>query len=201
VLNPYGDIVTGAAGQLCAAVYAQNMTWVYRSHDDGKTWGEPVRLSQEKRTDETALFHLGAGKWLAVSRSNGLDLYCSDDDARTWTHRPVDRHLQGRLTGDNQHPGHLTRLQSGALLLSYGNRNAPGSVDVRFSDDLGQTWSEPFRVLECGGDRGYPSSVERPDGQIVTAYYAQVIEGHNGYHMGVVIWDPVATRGTKSQHP
>jgi hypothetical protein len=30
---------------------------------------------------------------------------------------------------------------------------------------------------------------------VLTAYYARQIEGHNRYHMGVVLWDPVATWG------
>ncbi len=62
----------------------------------------------------------------------------------------------------------------------------PGG-DVRFSNDSGLTWSAPLGVLDCGGDLGYPSSVQRSDGQIVTAYYASKIGGHRDYHMGIVI--------------
>ena len=58
------------------------------------------------------------------------------------------------------------------------------------SFDQGRTWSEPVRVLDWWGDGGYPSSVQLPDGQILTAYYAAKIEGHDRYHMGVVLWDP-----------
>jgi hypothetical protein len=38
-------------------------------------------------------------------------------------------------------------------------------------------------------DCGYPSSVQRADGKIVTAYYSQAVENHDRYHMGVAIWD------------
>ena len=81
------------------------------------------------------------------------------------------------------------------MLLTYGNRTDPRSVDVRFSDDHGATWSDPFRVIDFQGDGGYPSSVQLPDGQVLTAYYAQRIAGHNRYHMGVVMWDPAKTGG------
>ena len=77
------------------------------------------------------------------------------------------------------------------MLLSNGNRT-PGDkgVDVRLSDDEGKSWSDPLRVVDFEGDGGYPSSVQRPDGKIVTAYYAAKIKGHSRYHMGVVIWSP-----------
>ena len=93
-----------------------------------------------------------------------------------------------------EHPGHFTQLKDGSVLLSYGNRLMPKGVDVRFSDDGGTTWSDPFRAVDFMGDGGYPSSVQLPDGQVLTAYYAQRIAGHDKYHMGVVIWDPATTR-------
>ena len=54
-------------------------------------------------------------------------------------------------------------------------RKPPTSWKARFSSDQGETWSEPF-VLRTGGggrDMGYPRTIERPDGGIVTVYYFQ----------------------------
>ena len=185
-LNPYGDIVPGADGNLHVAAYNSNRTFIFTSRDDGITWAEPALLSKEEPSDETALFHLGGGRWLAAARSTRLDLYGSGDDASTWAHLM-------KLTANAEIPGHITRIKSG-LLVSYGNRNVPQGVDVRFGNNDGTTWSEPFRVLDCAGDIGYPSSVHLPDGQVLTAYYAQRIVGHNRYHMGVVVWDPEWTQ-------
>lgn len=196
VLNPFGDIVIGNDGALRATAYGDTNavgTFVFRSDDDGKTWTNPVRISKERGTNETALLHLGQGKWLAAARNTGTDLYASDDDAKTWTHRPISPDPQGRIAGDSQHPAHLLRLASGVIVLTYGNRTKNSGVDARFSHDEGKTWSEPYRVVNCAGDLGYPCSVQRADGQVVTAYYASQIEGHSGYHMGIVIWDPAKT--------
>jgi len=102
--------------------------------------------------------------------------------------------LRKKLTDQQQHPGHLTRLASGHVLLAYGNRVAPRGVEVRFSDDEGQTWSQAYRVADFDGDGGYPSSVQRPDGQVLTAFYAAKTAAHPRYHMGVVVWDPAKTR-------
>jgi hypothetical protein len=189
---PFGDVLPAWDGSLCAALYCRHdggwRSFVYRSRDDGKTWGEPVPLDESAARNETAIFQLGDGKWLAAARSDGLDLYRSDDDAKTWTHRR-------KLTGPQQHPGHFTRLGDGRVLLSYGNRVEPKGVDVRVSRDEGETWSEPLRVVDFVGDGGYPSSVPLPDGRVLTAYYASRTAGHGRYHMGVVIWDPAASLG------
>jgi len=186
---PFGDILAGNDGALRAAIYApvkrrDDRVYVYRSADDGKTWGQPAALDENAYRNETALLHLGDGRWLAAVRENGLHLHRSTDDARNWEY-------VARLTGPAQHPGHLLRLRDGRIILSSGNRTAGDKgVDVRESLDEGQTWSEPVRVVDFQGDGGYPSSVQLPDGQVLTAYYASQIAGHARYHMGVVTWDP-----------
>jgi hypothetical protein len=166
--------------------------WCIKSRDDGKTWGESTPIDKDNRRNETAIFHLGGGKWLAAARypmrdgypvGDACHGYASDDGCRTW------RSL-GQLTGEGQHPGHLLRLKGGRVLFSHGNRMKPKGIDVRFSDDEGASWSEPWRVADFDGDGGYPSSVQLPHGRVLTAYYAQRVEGGDRYHMGVVVWDP-----------
>jgi len=187
-LVPFGDVLPGLDGTLRVGLYggAPGSTWVYSSQDGGATWKGTAVVNRGAVIHEPAFLHLGDGKWLLAARLNGLDLYASEDDARTWT-------LRAKLTGANQHPGHLLRLRDGSVLLSYGNREEPRGVDVRLSRDAGQTWSPPFRVLDFSADGGYPSSVQLANGNILTAYYARSIQGHDRYHMGVVEWDPKAT--------
>ncbi len=183
---PFGDILSGDDGQLRAAVYRENRTWFFRSADDGKSWGDPVLLTKEDRTNEVAPLHLGAGKWLAAARFDGLGLYQSNNDAHSWA-------KIAQVTGPQQHPAHLVRLRDGRLLLTYGNRVQPRGVDARVSSDEGKTWSEPVRVLDFEGDGGYPASVQLENGDVLTAYYASRIADHDGYHMGTVSWSPGTT--------
>lgn len=208
---PFGDIHSGADRRLRVAVYSRldpppdrkklrvRQAYVYRSDDDGRSWGDPVALDPTTSRSETAVFPLGAGHWLAAARGadGDLGLYASQDDARSWRFRE-----QVGMPG--QHPGHLLRLRDGRLLLAYGNRSATPGVEIRYGDAEGRTWSPPLRVVDWlakppignpyeharHGDGGYPSNVQLPDGRIVTAYYASAIEGHPRYHMGVVLWDP-----------
>lgn len=196
-LVPFGDICQGNDGTLRVGMYGgpAGVTFVYKSRDDGRTWGEPAVISHDKIILEPALFHLGDGKWLCAARNAGaqddfgMDLYTSNDDGYTWTR-------QGGLVPSKRLPGHFLRLQDGRIVLSYGNRweksggSVPRTVEVMISKDEGQTWSRPIRIAEFFRDGGYPSSVQRPDGGVVTAYYAREGLEHKEYHMGVVIWDP-----------
>lgn len=187
-LVPYGDIMPGADGFLRVSAYSP-FNYVVRG--DGVNWTAPVPVASETRFNETAILHLGGGRWLAAARrgSRGLTILASADDAATWETRK-------EVTDNLMHPGHLLRLADGAILLAYGNRNRPDQgIEVLFSDDDGHTWPERYRVLDTRpGDMGYPSSVQLADGRILTAYYAGGIEDYRGYHMGTTTWDPARTR-------
>ena len=195
---PFGDIVAGADGSLRVLCYASardskaawldrvNKVSMLRSDDDGRGWKVGSAISD--RHNETAPFHLGHGKWLAAARSHeakpALDLFRSDDDGKTWR-------LDRRLTEPGQIPADFLRLRDGRLLLSYGNRNAGQfGVVAKVSADEGSTWSSPITVVSdlTTRDCGYPSSVQLPGGEILTAYYAQGVAGHPRYHMGAVLW-------------
>jgi hypothetical protein len=75
-------------------------------------------------------------------------------------------------TGFQRVNGHLAKLRDGCVLFSYGDRASDFSkkgLGVMASVDGGETWSEPVRLIDWNGlDGGYPSSVQRADGQVVT---------------------------------
>jgi len=195
---PFGDILVAEDGSLRTSTYQGKFkdetkntkteswrSWQIRSDDDGKTWRLVNVIGP--RHNETALFHAGGKRWMAAARIDAVELFTSSDDGATWS-KPL------RVTGRNEINGHLARLRGGRLLLTYGNRvkNQYG-VLAKISSDEGSTWSEPIRLAKTlNTDCGYPSSVQRADGKIVTAYYAQQSPICDHYHMGVVIWEAVA---------
>jgi hypothetical protein len=208
---PFGDIMPGEDGMLRVAAYstpdeepaqqaakqagdnlaqraAHGQNWIVRG--DGRNWDAPVRIAHRPRRNETAILHLGGGKWIAAARKAGLELFFSEDDAKTWTM------LGERVTDNLQHPGHLMRLKDRSIMLSYGNRVRPHpGVEVKFSKDEGRTWSAPYRIADVNSpDSGYPSSVQLSDGRILTACYSRGIAGHDGYVMFTVTWDPARTQ-------
>ena len=191
---PFGPIFTGEDGALHTSCYAGEFadptkstktktyrSWHFRSDDDGKSW-KPTSVIGEKH-NETSILHLGGKRWLAAARIDAVELFRSDDDGATW---------QGpqRVTERNEINAHLLRLKDGRLLLSYGNRlKDQFGVLAKLSSDEGKTWSDPIRLAHTlESDCGYPSSVQRADGKIVTAYYAKAVANHGRYHMGVAIW-------------
>lgn len=189
IFIPFGPILTGDDGALHASCYAGPGPWHFRSDDDGRTW-QPTTVIASKH-NETSILPLGGERWLAAARVSTTDLYAcytdlyrSDDNGASW---------QGpeRVTEPGEHNAHLLHLKDGRLLMSYGNRTkGQFGTMAKWSTDEGKTWSEPLRLANAlSSDCGYPSSVQRSDGKIVTSYYSRTSEHHTRYHMGVTIWE------------
>ncbi len=192
---PFGDIWIGQDGALHTSCYQgryvdatksfQMNGWRslhFFSRDDGRTWERGAVIGA--RHNETAIFPLGGGSWLAAARIERMELIRSDDHGRSWG-EPVG------VTDRNEINGHLARLRDGRLLLSYGVRVAGRrGVCAKLSEDDGRTWGAPLRIAHAIGnaDCGYPASSQLPDGAIVTAWYAKESTEHSGYHMGASIW-------------
>jgi hypothetical protein len=116
-----------------------------------------------------------------------IELYRSDDDGVTWT-------LLGEAadTGSGGNPPSMLRLQDGRFALIYGYRDPPTGIRARLSVDEGVSWSEEIILRADGGDGdlGYPRSVQRPDGKVVTAYYFNT-DPRGDRFIGATLWDPV----------
>lgn len=102
-------------------------------------------------------------------RKAWIDQYLSRDEGKSWTYagRPVAN------TGFGGNPPTLNRLPDGRLVMVYGFRDTPFGMRARVSADAGSSWSDDIILRDDGGmsDLGYPRSVVRPDGQVLTVYY------------------------------
>jgi sialidase-1 len=181
-LSPYGKIVQLPDGTVLMSVYYQfadargNQEYVFRSHDSGKTWGEPALVGEHY--NETGLLALADGSVVAALRSEAgghLAIAFSKDGGHTWN-------APAEITRDKEHPGDLIRLKNGDILLTYGERNKPFGVEAIVSHDKGKSWDARSKVVlandAASTDCGYPSSIQLPNGKIVTIYY-QVDDPHN----------------------
>jgi Neuraminidase (sialidase) len=191
---PFGDLKQGEDGALHVSCYnaewadpakstkaKQWQSWHFRSDDDGRTWQRVSLIG--KTSNETTLLHLGGKRWLAAARDKAVELFVSEDDGATWG-------SPQRVTEANEFNGQLLRLADGRLLLSYGSRvKDETGVLAKLSGDEGKTWGTPVRLTSTGTtDCGYPSSIQRTDKKIVTAWYSKTSANHERYHMGVAIW-------------
>lgn len=193
-ISSYGKLTELPDGTVLMSVYCEfwddrgNRSFVARSHDSGKSWGDISQVGQD--VNETSLLALPDGSIIAAMRSvttAHLSTSISKDGGRTWS-PPV------LLTKDMEHPADLIRLKSGDVLLTYGVRKAPHGVAAIISHNGGLTWDQNTKTVLADDvsniDCGYPSSVQLPDGRIVTMYY-QVDDPTNtpaSAKSKVVIW-------------
>jgi hypothetical protein len=116
----------------------------------------PTRILTTVRCKE------GAEHWIGA--------FLSEDNGETWRllNRPVPS------TGGNVgNPPSMIRLRDGRICLTYGYRSEPYGIRARLSDDEGRSWGEE-RILRADAgnwDLGYPRTVQRADGKVVTIYY------------------------------
>ena len=103
------------------------------------------------------------------TRRGWIEQYGSTDEGKSWTlvGRPVPH------VGYNGNPPTITRLEDGRLVLVYGYRDAPYGLRAKMSRDEGASWGDEIVLRDDGGtpDLGYPRTVLRPDGRLLTVYY------------------------------
>jgi hypothetical protein len=119
--------------------------------------------------------------------STWIDLYQSTDNGSTWNHlnRPVPD------AGSGGNPPSMIKLQDGRICLTYGYRAAPFGIRARLSEDGGKSWGEVIHLRDDGGcsDLGYPRTIQRPDGVIVTTYYFNDDPDTERF-IGATLWTP-----------
>jgi hypothetical protein len=168
-----------------------------RTTDGGKTWKlvgmigpEPkgyaimpstVRLGPHVLL--TAVRRLETG----ATRKSWIEAWRSTDDGESWSYdgEPVPD------TGEGN-PPHLIRLADGRLCLTYGHRAKPFGIFARLSSDEGKTWTGPIYLRDDGGGRdlGYPRSVQRSDGKVITVYYFWDEKTGPERYIAATIWAP-----------
>jgi hypothetical protein len=117
-----------------------------------------------------------------------IDLYRSSDDAASWSYagRPVPS--TGGMSGN---PPSMVRLRDGRICLTYGYRGKPYGIRARISRDSGKTWGAEIVLRGDAGawDTGYPRTLLRPDGKLLTVYYFAP-DVHSERIIAATIWDP-----------
>lgn len=122
---------------------------------------------------------------------SGTSGYRSTDDGKTWEHV-----VDPSPTLGEGNPASLIRLKDGRLCYTYGFRAVPFRMAAKLSADNGTTWSEEIVLRDDGGNRdlGYPRSVERPDGKVVTTYYFWDKKTGPERYIAATIWDPAKVK-------
>lgn len=169
-----------------------------RTRDGGATWDFVSWIGPEPAgyAIMPATVRLAPEKLITVIRcregdSSWLTAHVSRDNGQTWKEqgRPVES------TGEGN-PASLTLLDDGRLCLVYGYRAKPFSMRARISDDGGASWGKDIVLRDDGAGRdiGYPRSVQRPDGKMVSVYYFHDDATGPERYIAATIWDPAVCR-------
>jgi hypothetical protein len=164
-----------------------------RTTDGGKSWHFVSWIADEPRgyAIMPSTVRLGENELLSAIRCqdgkrNWIATFRSHDLGRNWTRdqTPADDLGEGN-------PASLILLRDGRLCLTYGYRAEPYEIRARMNSDGGRTWDRERIVRGNGGGRdiGYPRSVQRSDGKIVTVYYFHD-EPLGDRYIAATIWDP-----------
>ncbi len=148
-----------------------------RTTDGGLTWGFVAWIGPEPMKGGYAIMpsslRLKDGTLLTTIRrsdpkvSGFIEAWRSTDLGKTWT-------LTGKpASGIGGNPPALVQLQDGRVAVTYGFRHKPSGMRACVSADGGVTWGPEIVLREDGfdGDLGYPRSLVRPDGRVLTVYY------------------------------
>ncbi|MEJ7607759.1 MAG: sialidase family protein [Bryobacteraceae bacterium] len=122
------------------------------------------------------------------SKGSYVDLHRSDDNGSTWK---LVSEVTPEASSKSSNPPSMIRLKDGRLCVTYGHRLPPYGIKARISSDEGKTWAEELWLRTGAGnhDLGYPRTVQRPDGKIVTIYYYNDNADGERY-IAATIWEP-----------
>ena len=160
------------------------VSWVATSQVDDLIMPSSVRVD-----DHTLLTAIRCNVAVGVFEivPTWIDLYQSTDNGATWSYlnRPVPD------AGSGGNPPAMIKLQDGRVCLTYGYRAVPFGIRARLSEDGGKTWGEVIHLRDDGGcsDLGYPRTIQRPDGVIVTTYYFNDDPDTERF-IGATLWKP-----------
>jgi hypothetical protein len=163
--------------------------------DGGKTWQFRSWIGQEPAgySIMPSTIRLNETEFLSAIRcrlekKSWIEVHRTCDAGRNWN---LDSIPVPDLGEGN--PASMVRLHDGRVCLTYGYRAAPFGIRAILSHDGGKTWGREFYLRSDGGGRdvGYPRTVQRLDGKLVTIYYFHDRPASERY-IAASIWDPDA---------
>lgn len=160
------------------------LTWKFVTFIGPEPTGFSIMPSSVRLSDSKILTTIrrkeGEAHW--------IDAYLSTNNGQSFQFLNNPTESTGGSVGN---PSSLLKLKDGRLAIIYGYRSEPYGMRARLSKDEGQSWGREILLRTDGGcwDLGYPRSVERPDGKIVSAYYFNDHPDTERY-IAATIWSP-----------
>jgi hypothetical protein len=169
---------------ICAATDNGGITWTLRSQIGPEPEGYAIMPSTVRISPRSLVTTI---RRLDGKKPSFIESWISNDVGKTWSLT----NARVAETGEGNPPA-LLRLRDGRLCVTYGVRSAPYRMAAKFSSDRGKTWGKEVILRADGGGRdlGYPRSVQRSDGKVVTVYYFWDKKSGPERYIAATIWDP-----------
>jgi hypothetical protein len=168
-----------------------------RTKDGAKTWqmlsfigtepnGYAIMPSSVRLSPTDLLTTIRCRSGMGEPDKTWIDAYVSHDDGTSWEF--LNKAVPD--TGEGNPPSTIV-LKDGRVCLTYGYRAKPFSMRAKLSDNGGKNWSDDIVLRDDGAGRdiGYPRTIQRPDGKIVTIYYFFDASDHDRKIIAT-IWSP-----------
>lgn len=163
----------------------------FYSSADGETWSKVSEVFGANeflvdKLNEPNAIVLKNGKMIVAVRSESGGIYIAEsiDGGVTFSNK------RALLSAAISTPPHLMQMTDGTLVLSYGYRSEPFNIRAIVSKDNGESWSNEIELTSGGVDLdfGYPSTIERGNGELLTVYYQKLSADKKNTSLKEVIW-------------
>lgn len=172
--TPHFRIITDKNNSAFMSVYGgTNSTWtnsaveIYKSIDNGQSFNFFSTLESVYKPPfgETSLLSVDSVFHAYVrTDSNVVVQYISRNYCESWD-------LRGVVTNKWQIPAQPIFTKSKKVFLFSGKRDFPYQIIARVSNDFGNTYSEPKKIIDLSSpNSGYPNAVETSSGILLTYY-------------------------------
>ncbi len=164
-----------------------------RTMDGGKSWKfvswigeEPIGYGIMPSSIRVNANELLSAIRCREAEKSWIEIHRSKDLGQNWKRDSVPAPNLGE-----GNPASMIRMKDGRIAITYGFRAEPFEMLARISEDDGKSWSMPLVLRGQGGGRdiGYPQTVQRVDGRLVTVYYFHDSPKGNRY-IAATIWNP-----------
>lgn len=172
-LGPRDCLMFGSCGK--KSDHKEGRVFCARTTDGGLTWKLQSHIGEEPPPGGFAIMpstvRTAGGALLTAIRMGKpgytIQLWRSEDLGKSWS-KVCD--VTGNIGGN---PPATVVLSDGRVAVTYGFRRKPTGIRARITADEGKSWTPEIILRDDGfdGDLGYPRSIVRPDGRVLTIYY------------------------------
>jgi hypothetical protein len=163
---------------------------VYKSIDGGASWDMISTIKPKSNPEIMSIMAdpllMNSGEIIVSVRRQGrglknafTEVYISNDNGYNWEYLSQPCKIGA--------PSTMVQLKDNRIVCVYGMRGKRPGIRAAISEDYGRTWDDSIILRDDGAnyDTGYPRTIIRKDGKLLTTYYHNTIDDSIGAKNGL----------------